>query len=121
MAFYSQSDNRFLCFYSEAHYKYFCRYSIGIEISNSSAEKQAQVTSNLDVVHEGGSSYLSKNLTLFIEGQKYEDVIISPELRGVVHNNVEISGVGDGRTEKEAISDAKLKYNKLSNILLDIK
>lgn len=109
------------CSYYETFNKYFCPFRLGIKISDSSAEKQAQITSNLEVIKENDIEYLSNNLTLYLNGEKLDELRISAELKGVVNKDLQISGSGEGKSKKDAINDAKKRHNELTNIFLDIK
>ncbi|HZX45190.1 MAG TPA: hypothetical protein VFF28_05915 [Candidatus Nanoarchaeia archaeon] len=109
------------CAFSGQYEEVFCSYRLALEINNASAEKQAQITSSLGTINESGISYLSENLTLYLDGKKLDDIRISSELKGTVNNYIQISGFGSGKDRKKAIDDAKKKHEALANIFLDIK
>jgi len=96
---------------------FFCPFAIVITISDASAEKFAGMTSDL----EAEDDYLSKNLTLYFENEKFDELRISSELKGVKKNDIMIHGSGTGKSEREAIKDAEQKHDKLVHTFLDVK
>ncbi|MEK6984497.1 MAG: hypothetical protein AABX33_08030 [Nanoarchaeota archaeon] len=109
------------CTYYDSSNEYFCPFRLGIKISDSSAEKQAQITSNLEVIKEDDLEYLSNNLILYLNGEKLDELRISAELKGIVNKDLQISGSGKGKSKRDAVNDAKKRHDKLVNIFLDIR
>ncbi len=93
------------------------RYSFTIKLSPEAAQRQAKVTSKLNVIDRGQESYLDKDLDLYLDGKKVETLKIGADLKGVPTTDIMISGSGFGNTRKEAINNALKNMKKLQTLL----
>jgi preprotein translocase subunit SecD len=96
-----------------------CKFDFSITLSPEAAQRQADLTSGLDVVTgENGENYLSKSLDLYLDGELVDSLKISESLKGEVATQISISGPGYGNTQSAAIEDATLNMNQLQTILI---
>ncbi|MDP8012901.1 MAG: hypothetical protein RAK22_02250, partial [Nanoarchaeota archaeon] len=82
------------------------QFSFGVEISRYSAERFANVTSNLSIVAQDGQMFLSKPIALFLNGKNVMNLSISSNLKGKPEQSVLITG--SGATYDQAESQMKL-------------
>ena len=97
---------------------YVCSFRFQISISPEAAQRQADVTSGLTVVpSSSGQSFLSKNLSLYLDNKLVESLRIAAGLKGSPQTDIVITGSGSGYTMQEAQKDALNQMNKLQTIL----
>ncbi len=95
-----------------------CYFSFEIALSPEAAERQAKYTQNLSIIPQpGGEGYLSENLTLYLDGEKVDELRIGAGLKGSKVTNIRISGSGTGLTIQEAQQNALEEMKKLQTIL----
>ncbi len=95
-----------------------CYFSFEIALSPEAAERQAKYTQNLSIIPQpGGEGYLSENLTLYLDGEKVDELRIGAGLKGSKVTNIRISGSGTGLTIQEAQQNALEQMKKLQTIL----
>lgn len=94
-----------------------CPFTLGIKISKEAAKRQAEITSELNIIN--GS--LSKPMTVYLREEKLDEIKISEELKGEKIQDIIIVGSGEGETKEEAIANSEAKHDELFDILLDIK
>jgi preprotein translocase subunit SecD len=94
---------------------YFCGFFFAITLSPEAAERQAEITEELDVVD---NEYLSQDLTLFLDDVEVDSLKIGKDLQGRATTNIQISGSGDGRTEEEAIVNSLSNMKRLQTIII---
>ncbi|MBE0666119.1 MAG: hypothetical protein IH593_00450, partial [Bacteroidales bacterium] len=87
------------------------QFQFSITLSREAAERFATVTSDLSSEFSGGSSYLSSNIDLYLDGDLVDSLRISSDLKGKAQPDIQISGPGDSR------DDAYKKMNQLQSIL----
>lgn len=98
---------------------YSCGFRFSISLSQEAADKQAATTKDLSVVPGGaGQSYLSENLTLFLDDEKVDELRIGADLKGNPVTDISISGSGSGANQKEATSAALQSMKELQTILV---
>lgn len=95
-----------------------CRFRFSIAISPEAAQRQAELTKNLDVVVEGENNYLSKSLELYLDDELVDTLRIGAELKGNPVTDISISGSGTGSTQQAAINDALKNMKRLQTILI---
>src|SRR3989344_2527450 len=94
-----------------------CNFQFSIYLSESAAEKHADVTKKLGI-NESAPEYLSKPLDLYVDDKLVDTLLISKDLQGRVTTQISISGSGFGETQEDAYSIAKENMNKLQTILI---
>ena len=98
---------------------YGCRFIFSISLSTAAAERQADVTRNMDVnVSEQGYQYLEKPLDLYLDNNSVDSLNIAADLKGKAARDIVISGPGVGATQEEALEDANDKMKKLQTVLI---
>ncbi len=98
---------------------YNCRFRFSISLSPEAAQRQANITRNLNVVSEGfGEGYLSKNLDLYLDDVLVDTLRIGAELKGNPVTDISISGSGVGRNRQEALTDTQLNMKRLQTVLI---
>ncbi|MEM3405610.1 MAG: hypothetical protein QW117_01410 [Candidatus Pacearchaeota archaeon] len=102
--------------YSEG---YICKFQFSITLSEEAAKRHAQITSNLNAnITEGNERYLDKKLDLYVDDKLTDSLLISEDLKGKITTQIAVSGSGVGKTQEEAIKNARLNMNKLQTILI---
>jgi len=97
---------------------YACSFFFAITLNPEAAQRQAEATRLLQVVLEDGQSYLSEPLRLFLDDKEVDSLRIAADLRGRPSTNIQISGSGAGRNEKEAIANTLQNMKKLQTVLV---
>jgi preprotein translocase subunit SecD len=95
-----------------------CAFFFGITLSPEAAERQAELTDQLEVVNEEGESYLNKDLILFLDDKEVDVLRIGAELKGRATTNIQISGSGAGKTQGEAAMIALQNMKRLQTIII---
>ncbi|MFA6073034.1 MAG: hypothetical protein WC758_02905 [Candidatus Woesearchaeota archaeon] len=98
-----------------------CRFRFSITLSNDAAKRQAQLTQNLTIVNLGtgiSNAYLSKNLTLYLDDQLVDELMIGADLRGNPVTQISISGAGTGKDNKEATAEALKSMKNMQTVLV---
>jgi len=98
--------------------QWFCRFRFSISLSPEAAQRQADLTRDLDIVTEDKQQYLSERLTLFLDDKQVDELRIGSELKGKAETNIQISGSGVGVSQQEAAVDALQNMKKLQTILI---
>ncbi len=96
-----------------------CRFRFSITLSREAAERQARITEGLDVVSVGfQQSYLSENLTLFLDDVLVDELRISADLRGRPATDIQITGTGTGNSRQAATNDALAGMRSLQTVMV---
>jgi len=95
-----------------------CRFRFSISLSPDAANRQANLTSGLNVVTENNDQYLSEPLLLFLDDKEVDSLNIGAELKGRAVTDIQISGSGLGGTQQEAIADSLKNMKRLQTILI---
>ncbi|MBT3298418.1 hypothetical protein HN385_05815 [archaeon] len=96
----------------------YCNFFFGITLSPEAAERQAELTDALDVVmDENGNSYLSGDLTLYLDDVEVDSLKIGAELKGRATTNIQISGSGSGISQQDAIYNTLDEMKTLQTII----
>jgi len=98
--------------------QYACNFWFQITLSQKAANKQAELTRNLGIIPGVGGGYLTENLSLILDDQLVEQLIISSGLRGKVETQIRIQGSGKGTTMDEAHDAAVNDMRKLQTVLI---
>jgi len=103
---------------SQSGDQWFCRFRFSISLSPESAQRQADLTRDLQVVTEDKQQYLSEKLILFLDDKNVDELRIGAELKGKAETNIQISGSGVGVSQQEAAVNALQNMKKLQTILI---
>lgn len=97
-----------------------CRFRFAITLSNEAAERQANITEQLEVIAdpESGQEYLSEDLDLYLDNSLVDSLKISSQLKGEASTDISISGSGVGMRREEAMNDALENMKRLQTILI---
>jgi len=96
-----------------------CRFRFAISLSPEAAERQAELTEDLEVITgEEGGSYLSKKLELYLDNSKVDELNIGEDLKGRAVTDIQISGSGAGSTQQEAVQNSLENMKRLQTILI---
>ncbi|MBW2966241.1 MMPL family transporter [Candidatus Woesearchaeota archaeon] len=95
-----------------------CRFRFAISLSPDAAEKQAELTKDLEVTAENEEEYLSEKLILYLDDSKVDELFIGADLKGRAVTDIQISGSGVGATQQEAVYDSLESMKKLQTILI---
>jgi preprotein translocase subunit SecD len=105
---------------------YVCRFRFSIALKPVAAQRQADITQDLEVItvdEEGNfiskdNQYLEKQLVLYLDGKEVDALNIGSSLQGRPVTDIQISGSGQGRTEQEAALNALDNMNKLKSVMV---
>jgi preprotein translocase subunit SecD len=97
---------------------YACSFFFSITLSPEAAKRQASLTGDLDLVRDGGGSYLTEDLVLYLDDVEVDRLRIGAELKGRETTNIQISGSGNGRTQQEAITNTLAEMKKLQTVII---
>jgi preprotein translocase subunit SecD len=95
-----------------------CRFRFSISLSPDAAQKQADLTSKLDVISENGQDYLSEQLSLYLDDAMVDELNIGADLKGRAVTDIQISGSGAGKTQQEAVFNSLANMKRLQTILI---
>lgn len=102
--------------------QWFCRFRFSISLSHEAAQRQADITRDLEVVVDTVNGvlqqYLSQKLMLFLDDKQVDELRIGAELKGKAETNIQISGSGIGVTQQEAEVNALQSMDKLRTYLI---
>jgi len=99
--------------------EFVCRYHFVIHLSEEAANRQADITSKLEVnVSMPGERYLSKQLDFFVDDKLSTSLYISEDLKGKAATEIQIQGSGTGVDRNAAITDAEDSMKKMQTILI---
>lgn len=96
---------------------YTCQFQFAVYLSQTAAERAAELTQPLTINHSSNGDYLSQPLDLYLDGQKIDSLQISSSLKGVVTTQVSIQGYGVGSTQQNAINNATANMKQLQTVL----
>lgn len=97
---------------------YYCNFRFTIYLSESAAEKHANMTASLEVNSTSNGNYLSKPLDLYLDDNLVNTLQISEGLKGRVTTQIQISGSGTGETKNDAITNAEEEMKQLQTVLI---
>jgi len=103
---------------SESGDGYACSFFFSISLSSEAAKRQASLTRDLDLVRDGGGSYLTEDLVLYLDDVEVDRLRIGADLKGRETTNIQISGSGSGRTQQEAITNTLGEMKKLQTVII---
>ncbi|MFW6450459.1 MAG: hypothetical protein ACOCZ6_05380 [Nanoarchaeota archaeon] len=94
-----------------------CQFMFEVTISPEAAQRQAEITKELDVVTENGEQYLDDPLKLYLDNALVDELRVSAGLQGLKDTTFSISGPGEGRTYEEAKKNSEENMVKLQTYL----
>ncbi len=100
-----------------ANGQWICRFRFSIGLTSEAAQRQADLTRDLDVITIDGQSYLNETIDLYLDGVLVDSLNIGSELRGRPSRDIQISGSGIGITQQEAFTEAISSMKRLQTIL----
>ncbi len=95
-----------------------CRFAFQVYLSESAAQRHADITSDLEVNQSMQGNYLSKKLDLYLDDNLVDSLLISENLKGRVTTQIQIQGSGTGTTREDAVNDALDSMNTLQTVLI---
>jgi preprotein translocase subunit SecD len=98
---------------------YSCRFRFSITLSTEAAQRQADVTSTLDIDYsEVGQAYLSQPIDLYLDDVLVDTLRIGAELKGNPVTDISISGSGVGRDRRDALMSMQANMKQLQTVLV---
>ncbi len=91
-----------------------CGFHFAISLKPDAAQRQADLTRNLEVIGD----HLSDKLTLYLDDVQVDELSISADLQGRAVTDIEITGTGQGITQSEALQDSLKNMKRLQTILI---
>ena len=73
-----------------------CRFMFSISLTPEAAQRQADLTANLDILTENGEEYLSEKIYLYLDNEQVDELSIGADLKGRAVTDIAISGSGEG-------------------------
>ena len=99
--------------------QWFCRFRFSITVSKEAAQRQGELTQDLEVITENKNQYLSEKLSLYLDNQKVDELNIGAELKGKTDTtDIQISGSGAGANQQQAAYNAMQNMKRLQTILV---
>lgn len=98
--------------------QWFCNFRFSISLSSEAAERQAELTKDLEIIVEGGDEFLSQKLDLFLDDANVDTLRIGADLKGRPVTDIQISGSGAGATEQDAMFNSLENMKRLQTILI---
>ena len=95
---------------------YVCKFQFTVYLTEAAAQRHADITGNISLDETG--QYLKDKLYLYVDGQEVDSLNIGSSLRGQATTQIAIEGPGTGKTQDEALQDAKANMNKLQTVLI---
>jgi len=96
---------------------WFCSFQFAITISPEAAQRQADLTKDLEIVSEDGDEYLTRNIDLFLDNEPVDTLRIGADLRGQPVTDISISGSGTGESLQAAEQDSANNMKRLQTVL----
>lgn len=93
-----------------------CQFRFALYLTEKAAQKHADITSIVPADSSG--KYLADKLYLFVDGNEVDSLLISTDLKGKVTTDISIQGSGSGKTQEDAVINAKESMRKLQTILI---
>jgi preprotein translocase subunit SecD len=97
---------------------YACEFRFVVYLSQSAAERHANITNTLEVNSTAQGNYLSKRLDLYLDDTLVDSLLISENLKGSITTQIQISGSGSGATKEDAYKSAEENMKKLQTVLI---
>lgn len=101
---------------SPAQQGYVCNFIFSVYLSPDAAQRQADVTSKLNVNSSNG--YLDKPLDLYVDDSLVDSLLISEDLKGRATTQVSVQGSGTGKDQPSAVTSAQESMRKLQTVLI---
>ncbi len=95
-----------------------CGFSFAISITPTAAQRQAELTKDLEVVSKNSDSYLSEPIILFLDDTQVDSLNIAADLKARAVTEIAITGSGSGISEQEAVYSALNNMKRLQTILI---
>lgn len=97
---------------------YGCSYFFSIALSAEAAARHAEITKDLAIVGTPPETYLSENLTLYLDNVPVRTLRISSDLKGKETQQISISGFGSGNNLQEAQRNTLEDMKQMQTILV---
>ena len=98
---------------------YSCSFDFSMTTTPAAAELQANKTRSLAVVTSGdGQQYLNESLSLYLDDNLVDSLLIGASLRGSPTTQISISGGGSGTTQRAAVEDTLYNMKQLQTVLI---
>ncbi|VVB82555.1 PDZ domain protein [uncultured archaeon] len=104
----------------QAQVGYTCEFRFTIYLSQTAAEREANITKDLPVNSTAQGDYLSKKLDLYLDDSLVDSLLISKDLKGQVATQIQISGYGTGTTKTDAYYAATTQMKNLQTVLITV-
>ncbi|MEI6849439.1 MAG: hypothetical protein WCK29_00210 [archaeon] len=101
---------------SDGQGAYICQFRFTLYLTAEAAQRHADITKNISLDSTG--KYLSQKLYLFVDGNQVDELNIGADLRGSSTTQISIQGPGNGKTQEEALLNAKENMKKLQTVLI---
>jgi preprotein translocase subunit SecD len=95
---------------------YFCNFRFTVYLTEGAAKKHADITKNIPLDSTG--KYLRDKIYLYVDDVEVDSLLIGADLKGQVTTQISIQGSGAGKTQDDAMKDAKANMNKLQTVLI---
>ena len=95
-----------------------CRFRFSISLTVEAAERQAELTKDLEIIIENDEEYLNESLELYLDNELVDTLRIGSDLKGKPVTDIAISGPGFGASQQEAMIDSLKNMKRLQTILI---
>lgn len=98
--------------------EWICSYFFSVTLSAEAANQVADATRELAVVTSpSGNAQLSDPIEFYLDGKLTNSLTISPDLKGSVSTQIQITGFGTGSTEADAAQNAMADMKQIQTII----
>ncbi|MBU0460228.1 MAG: hypothetical protein KKH52_00270 [Nanoarchaeota archaeon] len=95
-----------------------CPFFFSIALNQKAAQRQADVTKDLDVITENNTyKYLSEKLELYLDDELVDDLNIAASLQGRAVTDIQMTGSGNGTSRQAAMDNALENMKTLQTVL----
>lgn len=98
--------------------QHFCTFRFSIALTPAAAERQAEITKELDVITENNQQYLSQKLDLYLDDEIVDSLNIGADLQGRPVTDIQISGSGGGINREQAVLNSLENMKRLQTVLI---
>ncbi|MFC1691074.1 hypothetical protein ACFL0W_02725 [Nanoarchaeota archaeon] len=98
--------------------QWFCGFHFSISVTPEAAQRQSDITKKLGVIIRNGEEYLTQNISLYLDDELVDTLLVGGSLRGRSVTEIAISGSGVGATQQEAMKNTLDNMKRLQTILI---
>jgi preprotein translocase subunit SecD len=95
-----------------------CSFMFSISLNPEAAQRQAEITKDIEIITDKSGNYLKDKLMLFLDDQLVDELNIADDLKGRAVTDIAITGSGTGTTREDAARITLENMKRLQTILI---